>query len=85
MTDSIYRWKHDAVRKKLAQWYWSGVFGELYGGAVETRFAKDLAEFLSWIDGGGEPATVKDAGFRAERLNMGIGGITPAQKLKMAA
>ena len=74
------RWEHDAVRKKLAQWYWSGVFGELYGGAVETRFAKDLAEFLSWIDGGGEPATVKDAGFRAERLNTMTSRLSAAYK-----
>jgi hypothetical protein len=74
------RWEHDAVRKKLAQWYWSGVFGELYGGAVETRFAKDLAEFLAWIDGGGEPATVKDAGFRAERLNTMTSRLSAAYK-----
>ena len=74
------RWEHDAVRKKLAQWYWSGVFGELYGGAVETRFAKDLAEVLSWIDGGGEPATVKDAGFRAERLNTMTSRLSAAYK-----
>ena len=28
------RWTQEAVRQKLAQWYWCGVFGELYGGAV---------------------------------------------------
>ena len=26
------------------QWFWSGVFGELYGGANETRFALDMPE-----------------------------------------
>lgn len=62
------RWEHDQVRRKLARWYWCGVFGELYGGAIETRFGKDLAEVLDWIDGGEEPATIRDAAFRAERL-----------------
>lgn len=63
------RWEHDTVRRKLARWYWCGVFGELYGGAIETRFGKDLADVLDWIDGGEEPTTVRDAGFRAERLD----------------
>ena len=31
-------WENDAVRKLLAQWYWCGVFGELYGSAVEFTF-----------------------------------------------
>src|SRR5690606_30448176 len=30
-------WEHDAKRTKLQRWYWNGVFGELYGSAVETR------------------------------------------------
>jgi hypothetical protein len=29
---------------KLIRWYWCGIFGELYGGAIETRFAKDLPQ-----------------------------------------
>ena len=29
-------WEHDANRGKLIQWYWNGVFGELYGSAVEV-------------------------------------------------
>jgi hypothetical protein len=37
-------WKHDINRNKLVQWYWSGIFGELYGSAVETRIAKDFME-----------------------------------------
>lgn len=56
------------VSAKLARWYWSGVFGELYGGAIETRFAKDLPEVLDWIDGKNEPATVLDANFAPMRL-----------------
>jgi hypothetical protein len=27
------QFEQDPVRRKLAQWYWCGVFGELYGGA----------------------------------------------------
>jgi hypothetical protein len=60
--------EHDGVRNKLARWYWCGVFGELYGGSIETRFAKDLPEVLSWVDGGPEPATIVDANFAPARL-----------------
>jgi hypothetical protein len=56
------------VLTKLAKWYWCGVFGELYGGAIETRFAKDLPEILDWVSGGPEPDTIGDANFAASRL-----------------
>lgn len=58
----------ETVRSRLAQWYWCGVFGELYGGSVETRFAKDLPDVVSWVDGGPEPTTVIDANFAPNRL-----------------
>jgi hypothetical protein len=58
----------DGVRSKIARWYWCGVFGELYGGATETRFAKDLPEVLAWLAGGPEPATVTDSNFAPTRL-----------------
>ncbi len=59
----------DGARAKLARWYWCGVFGELYGGAIESRFARDLPELVTWIrDDGPEPATVVDANFAAARL-----------------
>jgi hypothetical protein len=35
-------WEHEANRSKLVRWYWNGVFGELYGSAVETRIALDF-------------------------------------------
>jgi hypothetical protein len=60
--------EHDGVRNRLARWYWCGVFGELYGGSIETRFAKDLPEVLAWLEGGPEPATVVDANFAPGRL-----------------
>jgi hypothetical protein len=55
-------------KNKMAQWYWCGVFGELYGGATETRFAKDYPEVVEWIKGGPEPTTVSDAYFTSSRL-----------------
>lgn len=61
-------WEHEANRSKLVQWYWNGVFGELYGSAVETRIAKDFMEVPTWLNGGEEPATVCDTIFRADRL-----------------
>ena len=60
--------EHDAVRRKLSQWFWSGVFGELYGGANETRFALDVPEVIAWIRGGDLPRTVRDASFSPTRL-----------------
>ncbi len=56
------------VKQMLLRWYWCGVFGELYGGANETRFAMDVPETVQWINGGTEPRTVRDAGFAPIRL-----------------
>jgi hypothetical protein len=62
------QWEHDEVRRKLALWFWNGVFGELYGSAVESRFARDIVEVPSWIARGHVPSTVSQATFRADRL-----------------
>lgn len=57
------------ARQQLARWYWSGVFGEMYGGATETRFALDVPDVVAWVTGGAdEPRTVRDAQFQADRL-----------------
>ena len=61
-------WEHDANRAKLVRWYWNGVFGELYGSAVETRIAKDFMEVPAWLKGGPEPTTVSETIFRSDRL-----------------
>lgn len=61
-------WEHESNRAKLVQWYWNGVFGELYGSAVETRIAKDFIEVPLWLNGGPEPSTVSDTIFRSDRL-----------------
>ena len=58
-----------ANQQRLRQWFWCGVFGEMYGGANETRFAHDLQDCVAWTrDGGDTPRTVRDAQFQAERL-----------------
>lgn len=61
-------WEHEANRAKLVRWYWNGVFGELYGSAVETRIARDFMEVPVWLNGGPEPSTVSETIFRADRL-----------------
>jgi hypothetical protein len=61
-------WEHEANRAMLVRWYWNGVFGELYGSAVETRIARDFMEVPVWLKGGPEPSTVSETIFRADRL-----------------
>jgi hypothetical protein len=64
------RWLEPRIHAKLAQWYWCGVLGELYGGAVETRVANDVEELFAWIGSEGDPPrTVSDAAFRPDRLD----------------
>jgi len=64
------RWLEQRINHKLTRWYWCGVFGELYGGAVETRFALDLQGVMEWIEGSAlEPATVRDSSFQPARLD----------------
>jgi hypothetical protein len=62
------RYEHDEVKRRLARWYWCGVFGELYGGASEARFANDLPDVLGWLDSGDEPKTLRDSTFAPMRL-----------------
>jgi hypothetical protein len=57
-------------KKKLMQWFWCGVFGELYGSANETRYALDLPQVVEWIlNNGHEPKTIYDANFSPSRLH----------------
>jgi hypothetical protein len=63
------RWEEIGTKQKVRQWYWCGVLGELYGGAVESRHARDLPECLRWIqDGAVPPTTVREASFNPGRL-----------------
>jgi hypothetical protein len=61
-------WEHESNRAKLVQWYWNGVFGELYGSAIESRIARDFMEVPRWLQGGPEPSTISETVFRADRL-----------------
>jgi hypothetical protein len=57
-------------KNKLMQWFWCGVFGELYGSANETRYALDLPQVFDWIENNGpEPKTIYDANFSPSRLH----------------
>lgn len=60
-----------SVKARLARWYWSGVFGELYGSAIETRFARDLEQVSVWCkdETATVPRTVADANFVESRLH----------------
>lgn len=60
--------EHAGNVEKLSRWFWCGIFGELYGSTVESRFAKDIMEVPSWLHGGPEPSTVRDGVFRTERI-----------------
>ncbi|MCZ2830492.1 DUF262 domain-containing protein [Modestobacter sp. VKM Ac-2986] len=60
------------VRERLAQWFWCGILGELYGGAIETRFIRDLEQVPPWarqLEGAVVPRTVQDANFVESRLH----------------
>lgn len=57
------------VKNKIKQWYWCGVFGEMYGGANETRYVLDVVGVMDWIsDDSKIPKTVQDSYFNPTRL-----------------
>jgi hypothetical protein len=59
------------VKQRLSQWFWCGILGELYGGASETRFVRDIEQVPAWARGDSDavtPRTVADAGFQESRL-----------------
>ena len=60
----------EEAQRKIARWYWCGVFGEMYGSATETRFANDWSEVPRWIteEESNEPRTIRDANFQANRI-----------------
>ncbi len=57
------------ARLKISQWFWCGIFGELYGSTTETRFAFDVVEVVNWIRGSTDvPRTIQEAQFMKARL-----------------
>ncbi|MCY4171635.1 MAG: DUF262 domain-containing protein [Bacteroidetes bacterium] len=73
------RWLQHKFFDDLSRWYWCGVLGELYGGAVETRMANDFEDLMRWlgltqsssIEGANDelPRTISDAAFQESRLD----------------
>ena len=64
------KWLEPKINDKLSRWYWCGVLGELYGGAVESRMANDVAQLLEWFEDDSKvPRTVSDANFSPDRLD----------------
>lgn len=75
------RWLEPVIYAKLSRWYWCGVLGELYGGAVETRIANDVDDLLHWtLHDGPEPRTVQDATFSPDRLDRLASRLSAAYK-----
>ena len=59
----------EGARQKVARYYWCGVLGELDGGAIESRFARDLPEVVAFVRGeSAEPMTIQESSFQANRL-----------------
>lgn len=60
-----------SVRERLIRWYWCGVLGELYGSAIESRFARDIEMVPPWAidDSHPVPRTVQDSSFSESRLH----------------
>lgn len=57
------------IKNKLKQWLWCGVFGELYGSALDSRYVNDVVEVMAWIkDGAKPPRTVEESYFSPTRL-----------------
>ena len=55
--------------QKIPRWYWCGVFGEMYAGAIDTRIANDFSEVISWLREETDlPSTVREANFQSDKL-----------------
>ena len=75
------RWLEPRIYQKLSQWYWCGVFGELYGSTIETRIANDVEDLLNWIeDDGSVPRTISEASFSPDRLDTMTSRLSAAYK-----
>lgn len=57
------------TQKILSKWFWCGIMGEMYGGANETRYATDIEDVVSDIQGkDSQNRTINSAYFSATRL-----------------
>ena len=63
------RIKISSIKSKIKQWYWCGVFGEMYGSANETRYVNDIVGVMAWIeDAHSLPKTIQESYFNPSRL-----------------
>ena len=63
------RFSSVATKNVLRRWLWCGIFGEMYGGANETRYANDIEDLVDQIEGrDSQMRTVNAAHFQATRL-----------------
>ena len=68
-TDLGHTGETEGARRKIARWFWCGVLGELYGGAIESRFARDPPEVAALVHGEAVgPTTITESSFQAGRL-----------------
>jgi hypothetical protein len=58
-----------AAEEKIIRWFWCGVLGEQYSGALDSRLPRDLEQVIAWVSGGRAPTSVTEASFSAARLN----------------
>lgn len=53
---------------RIEHWFWSGIFGEMYGGTTETQFSLDLPQVARYVRHGEPPVLVAQANFIPARL-----------------
>ena len=58
-----------AIKNKIREWFWCGIFGEMYNTARDSQYAVDIVQVLAWIkDGKNQPLFLKDLRLDAFRI-----------------
>lgn len=52
------------VKAILRRWLWCGIFGEMYGGANETRYANDIEDLVAAIEGADSQMRTVNAAYK---------------------
>ena len=55
-------------QSRLARWFWSGIFGEVYGGPTETLVANDAVRVPRFLSGDAPLAILDEVTFEPARL-----------------
>ena len=56
------------VQRRLERWFWSGIFGEVYGGPTETIMANDAQRVPEYLVGDGSLQMLEETTFEPARL-----------------